>query len=73
MRLSTNTAQPFLNMTMIKMFKFALPIDEQYIIVEVVNRLFKIVNELEEQVNERKRQAEELMQAILREAFKEAM
>jgi type I restriction enzyme S subunit len=45
------------------------PIAEQEAIVERVDRLLAIVDELEKQVAERKVQAEELMQAVLREAF----
>lgn len=69
-KLSTNTAQPFLNMTMIKNFLFSLPpIAEQQAIVEKVDRLMVKIDALKLQVKERKTQAEQLMQTVLREAF----
>jgi type I restriction enzyme, S subunit len=45
------------------------PLSEQQAIVDQINKLLIIVNELELQVNDRKKQVEELMQAVLREAF----
>jgi len=45
------------------------PLAEQQAIVERVDRLLAMVDQLEQQVVERKVQAEELMQAVLREAF----
>ncbi len=45
------------------------PLSEQQSIVEKVNRLMAKIDALEEQVKERKEQAEQLMQAVLREAF----
>ena len=68
--LSSNTAQPFLNMTMIKMFKFPLPpLAEQQAIVSKVSELMAMIDELEKQVSERKEQSKKLMQSVLREAF----
>ena len=68
--LSCNTAQPFLNMTHIKTFLFSLPpLAEQNAIVERVDRLLESVNALELQVTERKSYAQQLMQAVLKEAF----
>lgn len=45
------------------------PFAEQNAIVEKVNRLMAKINALEEQVKNGKAQAEQLMQAVLREAF----
>lgn len=45
------------------------PLAEQQAIVERVDRLLNQVNALEQQVKERKSYAEQLMQAVLREAF----
>jgi hypothetical protein len=45
------------------------PSSVQHAIVERVDRLLAMVDQLEQQVAERKVQAEELMQAVLREAF----
>ncbi|MCX6225860.1 MAG: restriction endonuclease subunit S, partial [Bacteroidia bacterium] len=45
------------------------PLAEQQAIVERADRLLAMVGELEKQVAERKGQAEELMQAVLSEAF----
>jgi len=45
------------------------PLIEQQAIVEKVDRLMAKIDALEEQVKERKAQAEQLMQAVLREAF----
>lgn len=45
------------------------PLAEQQAIVERVDQLLAIVDELEKQVADRKEKAEQLMQAVLREAF----
>lgn len=45
------------------------PLAEQQAIVEKVDRLMAKIDALEEQVNSRKEQAEQLMHAVLREAF----
>jgi len=45
------------------------PLAEQQAIVEKVDRLMAKIDALEEQVKSRKEQAEQLMQAVLREAF----
>ena len=45
------------------------PLAEQNAIVERVDRLLASVNALEQQVKERKTFAEQLMQAVLKEAF----
>jgi len=52
--------------------QFAIPLPplaEQHAIVERVDKLLAMVDQLEQQVAERKVHAEELMQAVLREAF----
>ncbi len=62
--------QPFLSLSILNNIIIPLPpLDEQYAVVERVERLVAMVNELEMQVAERKERAEELMQAVLREAF----
>lgn len=45
------------------------PLAEQQAIVARVEKLLSMVDELEKQVSERKEQSEQLMQAVLREAF----
>lgn len=45
------------------------PLAEQQAIVERVDKLLAMVDDLEKQVSDRKQQAEQLMQAVLREAF----
>jgi len=45
------------------------PLAEQQAIVDRVEKLLSMVDELEKQVSERKEQSEQLMQAVLREAF----
>jgi type I restriction enzyme, S subunit len=45
------------------------PLAEQNAIVEKVDRLLASVNALEQQVKERKTFAEQLMQAVLKDAF----
>jgi type I restriction enzyme S subunit len=45
------------------------PLAEQKAIVDRVENLLSMVDELEKQVSERKEQSEQLMQAVLREAF----
>lgn len=45
------------------------PLAEQQAIVSCVNKLLIMVDELKKQVSDRKKQSEQLMQAILREAF----
>jgi type I restriction enzyme S subunit len=55
----------------------ALPIPlagiaEQKVIIQRVEKAFFMVEELEKQVSDRKKQSEQLMQAVLREAFEGA-
>ncbi len=62
--------QSNINATKLKGFLFPLPpLAEQNAIVECVDRLLTHVTTLEHQVTERKSHAEQLMQAVLKEAF----
>ncbi|MFO1481465.1 MAG: restriction endonuclease subunit S [Turneriella sp.] len=62
--------QPMLSNVVLRTIPFPLPpLAEQHAIVERVDKLLAMVDQLEQQVAERKVQAEELMQAVLREAF----
>lgn len=45
------------------------PITEQYAIINHVEKFLAMIDELEKQVSEREEQSEQLMQAVLREAF----
>lgn len=45
------------------------PLSEQRVIVVRINNLLTLLDKLESQINERKKHVEELMQAVLREAF----
>ena len=59
-----------LSMLNVASFLFALPpLAEQQAIGDRVEKLLSMVDELEKQVSERKEQSEQLMQAVLREAF----
>jgi restriction endonuclease S subunit len=59
-----------LNQKLLIKLPFSLPpLAEQNAIVERVDRLLESVNALEQQVTERKTYAEQLMQAVLKEAF----
>lgn len=65
--------QSNINATKLRDFLFPLaPLAEQQAIVDRVEKLLSMVDELEKQVSERKEQAEQLMQAVLREAFEPA-
>jgi type I restriction enzyme, S subunit len=64
------TAQPSLSMETIRDIDFPLPpLSEQQAIVNRVEKLLTMIDELEKQVSDRKEQLEQLMQAVLREAF----
>jgi type I restriction enzyme S subunit len=64
--------QSNINATKLSNFSFPLPsISEQQAIVKKMDRLMAKIDALEEQVKSRKEQAEQLMQAALREAFNE--
>jgi type I restriction enzyme S subunit len=59
-----------LNQALLSKLPLALPpLAEQQAIVERVDRLLNHINALEQQVTERKHHAEQLMQAVLKEAF----
>ena len=59
-----------LNQNLLTKLPFALPpLAEQLAIIERVDRLLTYVNTLEHQVTERKIHAEQMMQAVLKEAF----
>jgi type I restriction enzyme S subunit len=65
-----STGRANLSMANVANFPFPLPpLTEQNAIVERVDRLLESVNALELQVQERKRYAQQLMQAVLKEAF----
>lgn len=62
--------QPNLKMSDVTELQIPLPpLAEQQAIVDRVEKLISMVDELEKQVSERKEQSEQLMQAVLREAF----
>jgi len=64
------TAQPVISGQRVYPVLIPLPpLAEQRGIVERVDRLLPMVDELEKQVIARKGQAEDLLQAVLREAF----
>ncbi|MFA5596154.1 MAG: restriction endonuclease subunit S [Pusillimonas sp.] len=61
-----------LNQKLLSKLPIALPpLAEQQAIVDRVEKILSMVDELEKQVTERKEQSEQLMQAVLREAFEE--
>ncbi len=69
-KMSWGGGQPNVNATNLNKMLFPLPnFTEQHAIVEKVDRLLALVDALEQQVQERKTHAEQLMQAVLREAF----
>ena len=73
-KLASGGAQPNLNMEKVKTTFIPLPpLAEQQAIVDRVEKLLSMVDELEKQVSERKEQSEQLMQAVLREAFEGGM
>jgi type I restriction enzyme S subunit len=62
--------QPNLNIDIISYTKLSLPpFAEQKSIVEKVEKLMAICDEMEKEINQNKEYAEQLMQAVLREAF----
>lgn len=64
-------SMPKIDQTTVNQTLFALPsIAEQQAIVTRVERLLSMVDELAKQVSDRKEQVQQLMQAVLREAFK---
>jgi len=69
-RFAPATAQKNINLEIIGDLLFPLPpFAEQQAIVEHVDEIMAMIDELEKQVSERKEQSDQLMQAVLREAF----
>ncbi len=72
MNCATGTNTSMRNLTRSDMETLLIPLPplaEQQAIVERVDRLLNHINALEQQVTERKHHAEQLMQAVLKEAF----
>jgi type I restriction enzyme S subunit len=70
--LSTNKSTSMNNVKREEMLALPVPLSaiaEQKVIIQRVEKSFFMVDELEKQVSERKEQSEQLMQAVLREAF----
>ncbi|NTV35375.1 MAG: type I site-specific deoxyribonuclease [Anaerolineaceae bacterium] len=64
------TAQKNINLGIINMLSFPLPpLDEQQAIVAKVEQLFVLCDQLENQISHNQNHAEQLMQAVLKEAF----
>ncbi|MFK4317512.1 type I restriction enzyme S subunit [Bacillus sp. RC145] len=64
------TTQPNVGIKSIKQFFIPLPpLNEQKRIVEKVNQLMSLCNELEENIEQSKQESENLMKAVLQEAF----
>jgi type I restriction enzyme S subunit len=73
--LSTNKSTSMNNVQREEMLALPIPlagIAEQKVIIQRVEKAFFMVEELEKQVSDRKKQSEQLMQAVLREAFEGA-
>jgi type I restriction enzyme S subunit len=65
-----DNARPNLSMGNIEKFLIPLPpLSEQHSIVAKVQQLLQMVNELEKQVQLSQTQAQQLLQAVLKEAF----
>lgn len=63
-------AQPYLSLKMIENLLFPLPpLPEQQRIVAKVQQLLQMINQLERQVQKSQTQAQQLLQAVLKEAF----
>lgn len=64
------TAQKNINLGIINMLSFPLPpLEEQKAIVNKVEKLFALCDQLETQITQNQGHAEQLMQAVLKEAF----
>jgi restriction endonuclease S subunit len=64
------TAQKNINLGIINMLSFPLPpLEEQKVIVTKVKKLFALCGQLETQITQNQAHAEQLMQAVLKEAF----
>ncbi|MEB2630670.1 restriction endonuclease subunit S [Peribacillus frigoritolerans] len=67
---SKGGAQPFVSLTLLRKLPFALPpLNEQKRIVEKVNQLMELCDELEQKIEQSKQESENLMKAVLQEAF----
>ena len=68
--IASQTAQPFLNMKVLKSFPVVLPtIEEQNNIVEEIESRLSISDKMEESITQSLKQAEALRQSILKKAF----
>jgi len=68
--IASQTAQPFLNMKVLKSFPIVLPtIEEQDNIVQAIESRLSVADKLEESINQSLQQAEALRQSILKRAF----
>lgn len=62
--------QSNINATKLASFRFPLaPIEEQYLIIEKTEKLLILCNQLETQISQNQTHSEQLMQAVLKEAF----
>ncbi len=69
-QIASQTAQPFLNMKVLKSFPIVLPIiEEQQKIIHALESRFSIVEKLEESITKSLQQAKTLRQSILEKAF----
>ena len=68
--IASQTAQPFLNMKVLKSFPVVLPtIEEQNNIVEEIESRLSVADKMEESITQSLQQAEALRQSILKKAF----
>ncbi len=68
--IASQTAQPFLNMKVVKSFPIVLPtINEQHVIVQEIESRFSVADKMEESIAQSLQQAEALRQSILKKAF----
>jgi type I restriction enzyme S subunit len=68
--IASQTAQPFLNMKVLKSFPVVLPmIEEQHKIVQAIESRLSVADKMEESITQSLQQAEALRQSILKKAF----
>jgi type I restriction enzyme S subunit len=68
--IASQTAQPFLNMKVLKSFPIVLPtIEEQNKIIQEIESRLSVADKMEESINQSLQQAEALRQSILKKAF----